>query len=125
MRSDVSSEAEKVLYKTFQKQYMGNTELKNTPGRLLHCLVVTQGRSTKDIVILTRRKQALPNRILGQFRVKADPNVSRNEILCNTIEYFKGLESPVIILVETELNDNRNNLLYVSASRARHHLIIL
>lgn len=106
--------------------YTGDTELRNTLGRLLHRLVVTQGRSAKDIVILTtRRRQVLQNRILGQFRVKADPNLSRNEILCNTIEYFKGLESPVVILVESELNDNRNNLMYVGASRARHHLIIL
>lgn len=85
--------------------YTGDTELRNTLGRLLHCLVVTQDRSNKDIVILTtRRKQALQNRVLGQFRVKADPNLSHNEILCNTIKYFKGLESPVVILVETELN---------------------
>lgn len=106
--------------------YTGDTELRNTLGRLLRRLIIDQGCSTKDIVILTTsRKQALQNKLLGQFQVKADPNLSRKEILCNTIKYFKGLESPVVILVETELNDNRNNLLYVGASRARHHLIIV
>lgn len=61
--------------------YTGDTELRNTLGRLLHRLIVTQGRSTKDIVILTtRRRQALQNRVLGQFRVKADPNLSRNPL---------------------------------------------
>lgn len=100
--------------------YTDNTQLKNTLGRLLHRLVVNEGFATKDIVILTTtRKQSLQNRVVGRFLVKADPNPSSNEILCNTIYYFKGLESPVVILVETEGN-NRNikNLLYVGASRA-------
>lgn len=79
------------------------------------------------MILTTTRKQTLQNSVLGQFRVKADPNLNNNEILCNTIYYFKGLESPVVILVETELNntDSYKKLLYVGASRARHHLIIL
>lgn len=109
--------------------YRGDIQLRNTLGKLLHRLVVNEGLKTKDIVILTTtRKQALQNQIVGQFRVKADPNPNSNEILCNTIHSYKGLESPVAILVETELNINneqKNNLLYVGASRARHHLIIL
>ncbi len=103
--------------------------LKNTLGRILHRLVVHEGFATKDIVILTTtRKQSLQNQIVGQFRIKADPNLSSNEILCNTIHHFKGLESRVVILVETESPNNiknSNNFLYVGASRARHHLIVL
>jgi hypothetical protein len=108
--------------------YIKDNDLKNTLGRILHRLVDNEGIPTKDIVILTtRRKQALQNQILGRFRVKADPDISNNEIRCNTIHYFKGLESPVVILVEIDLNSvpNLKNLLYVGASRARHHLIIL
>ncbi|HEY9668253.1 MAG TPA: ATP-binding domain-containing protein, partial [Coleofasciculaceae cyanobacterium] len=84
--------------------------------------------STNDIVILTTtRKQTLQNKVLGQFRVKADPDISTQEILCNTIHQFKGLESPVVILVETELRsfERLRNWLYVGTSRARNHLIIL
>ena len=105
-----------------------NALLKSTLSGLLHRLVVQENVATKDIVILTtKRKQALQNQVVGQFRIKADPNPSINEILCNTIHGFKGLESPVVILVETEMNNNNyfRKLLYVGASRARHQLIIL
>ncbi|MBR8836565.1 MAG: ATP-binding domain-containing protein [Stigonema ocellatum SAG 48.90 = DSM 106950] len=108
--------------------YTGDNELKNTLGRILHHLVDNEKIATKDIVILTtKRKQALQNQILGRFRVKADPDISNHEIRCNTIHYFKGLESPVVILVEIDLNSvpHLKNLLYVGASRARHHLIII
>jgi superfamily I DNA/RNA helicase len=105
-----------------------NALLRSTLSRLLHRLVVQENVATKDIVILTtKQKQALQNQDVGQFRIKADPDTSRNEILCNTIGRFKGLESPVVILVETEMNNNNylRKLLYVGASRARHQLIIL
>ena len=107
--------------------YTGDTQLRNTLGRLLHHLVISEGFATKDIVILTTtRRQSLQNQVVGQFRIKATPDISGNEILCNTIYYFKGLESKVVILVETESNPpNYKQLLYVGASRARHHLIIL
>lgn len=108
--------------------YRNDNQLKNTLSGILHRLVDEEKIATKDIVILTtRRKQALQNQLLGKFRVKADADISNHEIRCNTIHYFKGLESPVVILVEIDLNNVRNlkNLLYVGASRARHHLIIL
>lgn len=108
--------------------YTGDNELKNTLGRVLQRLIDDEKIATKDIVILTtKRKQALQNQILGRFRVKADPDINNNEIRCNTIHYFKGLESPVVILVEIDLNNvpHLKNLLYVGASRARHHLIII
>lgn len=105
-----------------------NTQLQETIGSLLNRLVFDEGVSTNDIVILTTtRKQTLQNKVLGQFRVKADPDLSTQEILCNTIHQFKGLESPVVILVETELRsfERLRNWLYVGTSRARNHLIIL
>lgn len=105
--------------------YTGDTDLRNTLGKLLHRLVVDEGYTTKDIAILSSRKPAFQNQVLGQFRVNANP--ASHEILYNTIHHFKGLESPVVILVDTGLNNinNQRNLLYVGASRARHHLIIL
>ncbi|RUT03245.1 hypothetical protein DSM106972_055530 [Dulcicalothrix desertica PCC 7102] len=107
--------------------YNGDAQLKKILGQVLHHLVINEGFATKDIVILTTtRKQALQNQMVGQFRIKAEPDISRKEILCNTIYHFKGLESKVVILVETESQTpNHQQLLYVGASRARHHLIIL
>ncbi len=105
-----------------------NTQLQKIIGGILHRLVFDLGIATKDIVILTTtKKQALQNKVLGQFRVKADPDTYSQEVLCNTIHQFKGLESPVVILVETDLQSfsHLRNWLYVGTSRARNHLIVL
>ena len=47
-------------------------------------------------------------------------------ILCETIRRFKGLERPVVVLVELDPADPRlDRLLYVGASRARQHLVVI
>jgi len=50
-----------------------------------------------------------------------------NNIFCSTIHSFKGLESPVVILTETDAikKDRKDELLYVATSRANSHLIIV
>lgn len=113
--------------------YESDTDLKNKLSELLNLLVNEEDISPKDIVILTTtRKLTLQNKSIGNFKIKAEPIPNSNEILCNTIYYFKGLESPVVILVNTgffktgEPNiNNIENLMYVGTSRARHHLIML
>lgn len=108
-------------------RYTGDTQLRNILSRILHRLIVDEAFTNKEIVILTTtKKQSLQNQVVGQFCIKATPDISRNEILCNTIHHFKGLESKVVILVETEYHTpNYRQLLYVGASRARHHLIVI
>jgi UvrD-like helicase C-terminal domain/AAA domain/Nuclease-related domain len=46
-------------------------------------------------------------------------------ILCETIRRFKGLEADVVVLVELRNDDRLRKLLYVGASRAKHHLIAI
>lgn len=47
-------------------------------------------------------------------------------ILCDSIRRFKGLERPVIILVELDAEDKRlERLLYVGISRARQHVVLI
>ncbi|MBW2569062.1 MAG: ATP-binding domain-containing protein [Deltaproteobacteria bacterium] len=50
-----------------------------------------------------------------------------NNIFCSTIHSFKGLESPVVILTETDAirEVRKDELLYVATSRANSHLIII
>ncbi len=50
-----------------------------------------------------------------------------DEIFYETIHSFKGLESPVIILVELteDMKNVVEELMYVGCSRARHHLVII
>jgi superfamily I DNA/RNA helicase len=109
------------------QDYTTNSQLKNLLSGLLHRLVVKEKVAAKDIVILTTRKMPLlENKLIGDFLVKAKPDYKNKEIECHTIHHFKGLERPVVILIETDLRSVSylKNLLYVGASRARQHLII-
>ncbi|MBI3979475.1 MAG: ATP-binding domain-containing protein [Chloroflexi bacterium] len=110
--------------------YATPAELKRQLSVLLHRLVVEGRVPIDDIVLLTPR--ARDHSILwklgqlGNFRLVDRPGAS-GEILCTTIHQFKGLESPVVILVEVEPHTSQDltKLLYVGASRARNHLTIL
>lgn len=55
------------------------------------------------------------------------PELPSDVILCDTIRRFKGLERPVIILVELSPKDTKmlDKLLYVGGSRARQHLVVI
>ncbi len=52
-----------------------------------------------------------------------------DQVHCNTIHAFKGLESSVVILAEVDQWSNRpkdlDPLLYVACSRAKNHLVVL
>ena len=54
------------------------------------------------------------------------PPLPDDVILCETIRRFKGLEKPVIVLVELREDDPKlERMLYVGASRARQHLMVI
>jgi hypothetical protein len=55
------------------------------------------------------------------------PELASDAILCDTIRRFKGLERPVVVLVELDgvAPDKLDALLYVGASRARQHLVVI
>ncbi len=53
------------------------------------------------------------------------PEQPPRTIRCETIHRFKGLEADVVILVELRPDDRLRRLLYVGASRAKHHLIAI
>ncbi len=56
-------------------------------------------------------------------KVPAQP---RGTILCDSIRRFKGLDREVIVLAELDPDDERlGQLLYVGASRAREHLVVI
>jgi hypothetical protein len=60
---------------------------------------------------------------LAAHDVPAQPS---DTILCDSIRRFKGLERPVIVLVELRPEDKRaEQLLYVGASRATQHLVVI
>jgi hypothetical protein len=54
------------------------------------------------------------------------PEQPSDVILCDSIRRFKGLEKPVVVLCELRLDDRRlDRLMYVGASRARQHLVVI
>jgi len=62
---------------------------------------------------------------LGMAALDA-PELPSDAILCDTIRRFKGLERPVIVLVELGGDAAKlDKLLYVGASRARQHLVVI
>lgn len=56
----------------------------------------------------------------------AVPEQPSDAILCDSIRRFKGLEKPVVVLVELRSADERlERLLYIGSSRARQHLVVI
>jgi hypothetical protein len=97
-------------------------------------LVFQENINVDNIVILTPK--SVNNSALKQLNIQ---NISfctfsdypkENSIRIDTVRRFKGLESDVVILTETDEVDMKdldlkNSLLYVGMSRAKNHLIIV
>jgi hypothetical protein len=117
--------------------------------KVLHRLRVDEGVKPWDIAVLTGARledspvwhvagRQFGNEVLGNPAVDGAgrslgaaaqdvPDLPDDVILCDTIRRFKGLERPVIILVELGTNDLNmlDRLLYVGGSRARQHLVVI
>jgi superfamily I DNA/RNA helicase len=101
-------------------------------SQLLKRLVQDEQIPNDEIVILTplRQRSWLWERpISGPIYLANKQPPGPKEIFATTIHDFKGLESPVVILVEIERWPDKLNtleaLLYVACSRACNHLILL
>lgn len=105
--------------------------------------LVKGGLSTRDIVVLTPRSRKSswllggPSDVrLGLYRLVPEalpdnavaPAPGPLEVRVATIHRFKGLESPVVILAEIDgrvAPDALPGLIYVGATRARSHLVVI
>ena len=86
------------------------------------------GIPKNDIVILS--PYTYQNSRIGELARRSitdDVNNRKGKILFSTISSFKGLESPVVILVDIEDIEKKNSsvLLYVGMSRAKSKLYVL
>nr|WP_290221264.1 NERD domain-containing protein [Trichocoleus desertorum] len=117
-------------------QYKTTNELKEILNQKLNYLIAENYVPAKDIVVLTplktERSILSTIRTAANFSFKCRNYQSRNQKSENTVFWtsvyqFKGLESPIVILVEIEDSalNSQNSLLYVGASRACSHLIII
>lgn len=93
-------------------------------------MVNEENVNPKNITILTPKsydRSALKDGFkIGDLQLSWEHR-DQQRIHCSTIHSFKGLESPVIILVELEMlhPEKRKELLYIGISRARNHLVII
>jgi hypothetical protein len=115
-------------------------------GGVLHRLRVDEGLPPWQIVVLTGtslaksdvwRQRQVGNQVLWNggyddsghsLGLPADqvPEQPTDTILFDSIRRFKGLEREVVVLVKLDESDPRlEQLLYVGATRARQHLVVV
>ncbi len=105
--------------------------MKQLLRRNLHQLIIQEKVQAQDIVILTPKspdKSMLGSLgLLGNFRLVDHPTGASGEVFYTTIYKFKGLESPIVILIEMEAEyaPDMQKLFYIGSSRACNHLIVI
>jgi hypothetical protein len=114
---------------------------------VLHRLVETEGVAPGSIAVISGlglehsaawKQRRYGNQVLWNGAVGDDgrllglaagdvPEPPKDVVLCDSIRRFKGLERPVIVLLEVPRDDPErlDRLLYIGASRARQHLVVI
>ncbi len=75
--------------------------------------------------------EAWPYRLISEYGPEGavlPPPTKGNEVRVATIHRYKGLESPVVVLAEIDSRISEGDLaalLYVGATRARVHLVVI
>ena len=112
-----------VTIRTYKKSRDQIDLLEHVISRLLE-----DGISPDDIVLLSAVKfeNSVANE-LTSVEVSLDRKRRKKKILFSTVHSFKGLESPVVILIDFDSLDyvNQKNLLYVGMTRARSALYMM
>lgn len=116
--------------------YSSPDELERRLGLVLHKLLVKEGCSPRDIVVLTpkniERSALMTFKLPGSIRlVPRDNREQVGDVLCSSVHRFKGLERKIAVV--TELDDDllalrqeeRESVYYVAFSRPRNHLVLL
>jgi KaiC/GvpD/RAD55 family RecA-like ATPase len=89
------------------------------------------GQKASDVVILgpRRRENSLlgDRTSIGGWSLRDLPDVNSGDLAYSTIHAFKGLERPIVIIVDAEgaSKEDSDSLLYIGMSRARLRLFIL
>lgn len=106
-----------------------DAELERQVRRHLHRLLGEGGLPREQVVVLGSHRNkgivaSLPR--LGNYQLTSRRPLGPGEVYCDTIHYFKGLESAAIILaLEPSSHMAMAPLCYVGFSRARNYLIVL
>ena len=111
-----------VEVKSYKKQNAEAEALSKLIARLLR-----DGVNASEIVILSPvRRESSCVRFVEDYTIADSNHAGKNELRFCTIQGFKGLESPVIIITDVEnvFGSAYLNLLYVGITRARGALYI-
>lgn len=107
----------------------GDTDLRAALTERLTRLVYVEEVRVQDIVVLSPGGlTAAPLESMkppGAFSLSAKLSVRPDEVWSPTIRQFKGLESPVVILVVPPDIHPLEELMYVGLSRAMNHVVVL
>jgi hypothetical protein len=125
----------------------GDAETTEALRKVLHRLVEEEGVAPGSIAVLTGiglepsavwRQRQYGNQVLWNgaydeagrlLRLAASdvPAQPKDVVLCESIRRFKGLERPVIVMLEVPRDDpdRLDRLLYIGASRAMQHLVVI
>ena len=97
-------------------------------GRLLHRLVVEQDVRAEEVVVLSHRSTVnsvlSPGDRIGAFELVSVGRADTRKVEFESAWRFKGLERPVVILVEFHQNADRK-VRYSAMTRARSHLALI
>lgn len=109
--------------------YRNAVDLERHLRKLLHHFLVAEHLATSELVVLSpRRWGALqPGTRYGNYILTETLTPESGEVALLTVQSFKGLESPVVILagLENDVWPDPVTVAYVGMSRARNHLVIL
>ncbi|MDX9955363.1 MAG: NERD domain-containing protein [Anaerolineae bacterium] len=109
--------------------YCDVAELERHLRTLLHRFLVTERLDTSDIVVLSPHRwgDLKPYARYGNYTLVETLTPESGEVSLLTVQSFKGLESPVVILtgLENDVWPDPVTVAYVGMSRARNHLVIL
>ena len=99
-------------------------------GDRVHHLIDSERVSPDGIAVLVPAARLIPaiahaGLVGGHRSRRCDQPTNGQSVLVDSIRRFKGLESPIVILVLTEDLSGKEDLLYVAFSRARTHLIVV
>ena len=95
----------------------------------IHILIYEEKVPNQDIIVLTPKSKnnsvLKTGTKLGNFSLTWEEPTG-NEIECSTIHAFKGLERPIVMMVEIDGYSQQeiNALSYIGTSRASNHLIV-
>ena len=97
--------------------------------KLLHQLIREEGIKESDIVILTGlnidQSELIDKKQIGPFLIKNLAQSHSDHIVFDSIRRFKGLDKPIVILIELTQVMTATELLYVALTRARSQLFVI